>query len=63
MKSISFKLAPSSIDDSKARKDWAWKHKFNVEKMSEAMLQNLRNKYDVLKITKSLFQVKNLNFV
>lgn len=39
---------PRSIDDTKARKDWGWKHKFNLKNMSETMLQNLHNKYKVL---------------
>ena len=39
---------PRSIDDSKARKDWGWKHKFNLKNMSETMLQNLHTKYKVL---------------
>jgi nucleoside-diphosphate-sugar epimerase len=36
---------PKSIDDSKARKDWGWNHKINLEKMSKIMLKNLCNKY------------------
>ena len=39
---------PRSIDDSKAREDWGWKHKFNIEKMSESMLKNLHTKYEVI---------------
>ena len=39
---------PRSIDDTKARKDWGWKHKFNLKNMSKTMLQNLHNKYKVL---------------
>ena len=32
---------PSSIDDSSARKDWNWKHEFNLESMTKEMLDNL----------------------
>lgn len=39
---------PSSINDSRARKDWGWQHKFDLVKMSESMLQNLHTKYNVL---------------
>ena len=39
---------PRSIDDSKAREDWGWKHKFNIDKMSESMLNNLHTKYEVV---------------
>lgn len=38
---------PKSIDDSKAREDWGWKHKIDLEKMSEIMLENLSLKYIV----------------
>ena len=33
---------PESIDDRPARKDWGWKHHFNLDKMTEVMLNNLR---------------------
>lgn len=33
---------PSSIDDSDAREDWNWKHEFDLDKMTEVMLENLR---------------------
>lgn len=32
---------PSSIDDSRAREDWGWKHEFDLEKMTREMLENL----------------------
>lgn len=32
---------PSSIDDSKASEDWAWKAEFNLEKTTKEMLGNL----------------------
>ncbi|RPD97767.1 NAD-dependent epimerase/dehydratase family protein [Aureibaculum marinum] len=34
---------PQSIDDSQAIKDWGWKPKFDLEKMTQVMLQNLKN--------------------
>ena len=33
---------PESIDDRQARKDWGWKHNFNLDKMTEVMLKNLK---------------------
>jgi nucleoside-diphosphate-sugar epimerase len=36
---------PSSIDDSYAKKDWDWKLKYNLEKMSSDMIQNLKRQY------------------
>ena len=36
---------PKSIDDSYARKDWGWKHHFDLEKMSNEMLLHLKEKY------------------
>lgn len=32
---------PKSIDDSRAREDWGWNHKFDLEKMTDEMLTNL----------------------
>ena len=32
---------PSSIDDSAARKDWGWKHEFDLEKMTKTMLKGV----------------------
>jgi nucleoside-diphosphate-sugar epimerase len=37
---------PQSMDDTKAREDWNWKHSFDLEKMTEVMLENLKNKYN-----------------
>ena len=34
---------PQSIDDSQARKDWNWQHKFNLKSMTEDILKNLKN--------------------
>ena len=33
---------PQSIDDSDARNDWGWEHKFSLEDMTQDMLENLR---------------------
>ncbi len=35
---------PASIDDSVAQKDWNWKPEFTLEKMTDAMLGNLKEK-------------------
>jgi nucleoside-diphosphate-sugar epimerase len=35
---------PSSIDDSNAQKDWDWKADFDLQKTTETMLENLRNR-------------------
>lgn len=35
---------PKSIDDSLARADWGWKHEFDLSKMTEVMLKNLKDK-------------------
>jgi nucleoside-diphosphate-sugar epimerase len=32
---------PQSIDDSVARKDWGWKHEYDLARMTEDMLKNL----------------------
>jgi len=34
---------PSSIDDSEARKDWNWEHKFDLENITKTMLKNLKS--------------------
>lgn len=33
---------PASIDDSVARTEWGWKHEFDLEKMTDVMLSNLK---------------------
>jgi hypothetical protein len=33
---------PSSIDDSFAKKDWLWKPAFDLAKMTDEMLKNLK---------------------
>lgn len=35
---------PSSIDDSIAQKDWNWKAEFDLQKTTETMLENLKNR-------------------
>lgn len=35
---------PSSIDDSKARQDWGWKHEYDLAAITEDMLENLKAK-------------------
>lgn len=35
---------PDSIDDSQARSDWGWKHEFDLAKMTEVMLAELKKK-------------------
>ncbi|MGB4851086.1 MAG: NAD-dependent epimerase/dehydratase family protein [Ignavibacteria bacterium] len=35
---------PQSIDDSVARKDWNWKHEYDLEKMSRIMLRETKKK-------------------
>lgn len=33
---------PEGIDDRTARRDWGWKHYYNLDKMTETMLNNLK---------------------
>jgi nucleoside-diphosphate-sugar epimerase len=37
---------PKSIDDSQARKDWGWKHEYDLKIMSEDMIMNLKKKLE-----------------
>ena len=32
---------PASIDDSSAREDWGWSHKFDLESMTKDMIEHL----------------------
>jgi nucleoside-diphosphate-sugar epimerase len=34
---------PKSINDAEARKDWGWKEKYDLPKLVENMLENLKN--------------------
>lgn len=34
---------PKTIDDEKAREDWGWQHKFDLNKISIEMIKNLKN--------------------
>jgi nucleoside-diphosphate-sugar epimerase len=36
---------PQSIDDTAARKDWGWKHEYNLAKMTKVMIQELGKKF------------------
>lgn len=36
---------PKSIDDTSARTDWNWSHKYDMDKMTTEMITQLRNKY------------------
>lgn len=36
---------PSSIDDSRAREDWGWKHEFDLDKMTAEMLAGVKEVY------------------
>jgi nucleoside-diphosphate-sugar epimerase len=35
---------PGSIDDSNARGDWGWKHEYDLAKMTEIMLKEVKKK-------------------
>ncbi|MBC2843729.1 NAD-dependent epimerase/dehydratase family protein [Winogradskyella flava] len=37
---------PSSIDDSVARNDWNWQHRFDLDAMTSEMLKELKKKYN-----------------
>lgn len=38
---------PQSIDDSQARKDWGWKHEFDLTKMTTEMIKQLKIKFSL----------------
>jgi nucleoside-diphosphate-sugar epimerase len=38
---------PQSIDDSVARRDWGWKHEYNLAKMTNVMIKNLEIKFSI----------------
>ncbi|MCX8194698.1 MAG: NAD-dependent epimerase/dehydratase family protein [Candidatus Micrarchaeota archaeon] len=35
---------PKSIDDSQARKDWGWRHEYDLKRMCKDMVENLKKK-------------------
>jgi len=37
---------PQSIDDTQAREDWGWEHRFDLAAMTKIMLENLRPEYE-----------------
>ena len=37
---------PQSIDDHFARAHWGWKHKFNLNEITQDMITNLRKEYN-----------------
>lgn len=36
---------PQSIDDQRAREDWGWSHKYDLEAITKIMLENLKPRY------------------
>ena len=38
---------PSSINDSYAQKDWGWSLEYDLEKMSQDMIKNLKREYKI----------------
>ncbi len=38
---------PKSIDDTVARNEWGWKHEFDLDRMSQVMVENLKKKFNV----------------
>jgi len=36
---------PQTIDDTEAREDWGWNHSFNLDQMTQEMLDNLKAEY------------------
>jgi threonine 3-dehydrogenase len=40
---------PAQIDDSQARKDWGWRPAYNLDKMTEEMIFELKKKYQSVK--------------
>ncbi len=38
---------PSSIDDSRAREDWGWQHEFDLDKMTQEMLEGIKEVHQV----------------
>jgi len=40
---------PQSIDDSVARKEWGWSHTFDLSKMTDVMITELKKKFGIVK--------------
>jgi nucleoside-diphosphate-sugar epimerase len=38
---------PQSIDDSVARRDWGWRHEYNLDKMTRVMIKELKKKFHI----------------
>ncbi len=38
---------PQSIDDSVARRDWGWRHEYNLDKMTRVMIAELKKKFAI----------------
>ncbi|KKU82030.1 MAG: UDP-glucose 4-epimerase related protein [Microgenomates group bacterium GW2011_GWA2_47_8] len=38
---------PQSIDDSVARKDWGWRHRYDLSKMTKIMIKELKKKFNL----------------
>lgn len=36
---------PQSIDDTRAREDWGWRHKVDLDEMTRVMIENLKGEY------------------
>lgn len=36
---------PQSIDDSAARRDWGWRHEYNLDRMTRVMIRELKKKF------------------
>lgn len=39
---------PQSIDDRVARKDWGWKHQYDLSRMTKTMIRELTKKFDLI---------------
>lgn len=40
---------PRTIDDSEARRDWGWKHEYDLPKLTKVIVENLRIKFGITK--------------
>lgn len=50
---------PSVIDDSKARSDWGWQHRYDLSAIVEDMLVNLSLRHNQLTTDASTFKIKH----